>query len=239
MRRQVIICLVTLAVTAALVLPAPTRVSGQAQRTGPGVVALRGGTIVTVTKGTIQNGVVVMRDGKIAAVGGSSTTIPAGAEVIDVTGKFISPGIIDAHSHMANDSINEGGTTVSSMTGIEDVLDPTDVGLYRAVAGGLTSANILHGSANPIGGKNSVIKIRWGVKKASDLIFQGAMPGIKFALGENPKSIVLGQQTGPQRYPATRAGVEYVIRDAFTRAKAYQRDTQFALLPWHSQSCQG
>ena len=181
---------------------------------------------MTVTKGTIQNGVVVMRDGKIAAIGGSNTSIPAGAEVIDVTGKFISPGIIDAHSHMANDSINEGGTTVSSMTGIEDVLDPTDINLYRAVAGGLTSANILHGSANPIGGKNSVIKIRWGAKKASDLVFQGAMPGIKFALGENPKDIVPGQSTAPRRYPTTRAGVEYVIRDAFTRAKAYQKEWQ-------------
>jgi imidazolonepropionase-like amidohydrolase len=224
-RRQVI-CLLTLAVTAAFVLPASTPVSGQAQRAVPRVVALRGGTVVTVTKGTIANGTVVMRDGKIAAVGGPGTDIPTGADVINVTGKFISPGIIDAHSHMANDSINEGGTTVSSMTGIEDVLDPTDVSLYRAVAGGLTSANILHGSANPIGGKNSVIKIRWGAKKASDLIFQGAMPGIKFALGENPKSIVLGQQTGPQRYPASRAGVEYVIRDAFTRAKAYQKEWQ-------------
>ncbi len=225
MRRQVI-CLLTLAATAALVLPASTRVSGQAQRTSPGVVALRGGTVVTVTKGTIQNGIVVLRDGKIAAVGGPNTEIPAGAEVVDATGKFISPGIIDAHSHMANDSINEGGTTVSSMTGIEDVLDPTDLNLYRAVAGGLTSANILHGSANPIGGKNSVIKIRWGAKKASDLIFQGAMPGIKFALGENPKDIVLGQSTAPRRYPTTRAGVEYVIRDAFTRAKAYQKEWQ-------------
>ena len=225
MRRQAI-CLLTLAATAVLTLPASTRVSGQAQRTSPGVVALRGGTIVTVTKGTIQNGTVVLRDGKIAAVGGPNTEVPAGAEVVDATGKFISPGIIDAHSHMANDSINEGGTTVSSMTGIEDVLDPTDINLYRAVAGGLTSANILHGSANPIGGKNSVIKIRWGAKKASDLLFQGAMPGIKFALGENPKDIVLGQSTGPRRYPATRAGVEYVIRDAFTRAKAYQKEWQ-------------
>ena len=225
MKRQVI-CLLTLAITAAFVLPAGTRVSGQAQRATPGIVALRGGTVVTVTKGTIQNGVVVMRDGKITAVGGNNTSIPDGAEVIDVTGKFISPGIIDAHSHMANDSINEGGTTVSSMTGIEDVLDPTDINLYRAVAGGLTSANILHGSANPIGGKNSVIKIRWGAKKASDLVFQGAMPGIKFALGENPKDIVLGQSTAPRRYPTTRAGVEYVIRDAFTRAKAYQKEWQ-------------
>ena len=126
------------------------------------VVAIRGGTVLTVTRGTIQNGIVVLRDGKIAAVGGRDTAIPSGAEVIDASGRFVSPGIIDAHSHIAADSINEGGTTVSSMTGIEDVLDPTDVNLFRDLAGGLTVANVLHGSANPIGGKNSVIKLRWG-----------------------------------------------------------------------------
>ncbi|MBA2257704.1 MAG: amidohydrolase family protein, partial [Acidobacteria bacterium] len=164
-----------------------------------------------------------MRDAKIAAVGGPDTNVPAGAEVVDVTGRFVSPGIIDAHSHIANDSINEGGTTVSSMTGMHDVLDPTDLSIYRDLAGGLTTANILHGSANPIGGKNAVIKLRWGVKRASDLVFEGAMPGIKFALGENPKDLRQGQLTGPRRYPLTRQGVEYVIRDAFTRARAYQK----------------
>ena len=149
--------------------------------------------------------------------------MPSGAEVFDASGKFVSPGIIDAHSHIAADSINEGGTTVSSMTGIEDVLDPTDISIYRDLAGGLTTANVLHGSANPIGGKNSVIKLRWGKTRADELLFEGAMPGIKFALGENPKDMRQFGQTGPRRYPMTRAGVEFVIRDAFTRAKAYQR----------------
>jgi imidazolonepropionase-like amidohydrolase len=198
-------------------------ISGQASR--PAVVALRGGTIVTVTKGTIRNGTVLMRDGKIAAVG-ANVAIPAGAEVIDVTGKFVSPGIIDAHSHIAADAINEGGTTVSSMTGIEDVLDPTDISIYRDLAGGLTVANVMHGSANPIGGKNAVIKLRWGKTRAQELLFEGAMPGIKFALGENPKDITLGQRNSPVRYPITRAGVEFVIRDAFTRAKAYKKAWQ-------------
>ena len=115
--------------------------------------------------------------------------VPSGAEVIDATGKFISPGIIDCHSHIAADSINEGGTTVSSMTGIEDVFDPTDVDIYRDLAGGVTTANVLHGSANPIGGKNYVIKLRWGKPRAEDFAFEGAMPGIKFALGENPKDM--------------------------------------------------
>jgi imidazolonepropionase-like amidohydrolase len=213
----------TLALAIAVFLPSAGRVDGQALNRGPRVVALRGGTVLTVTKGTIQNGTVVLRDGKIAAVGGPETTVPAGADVVDVSGRFVSPGIIDAHSHIANDSINEGGTTVSSMTGMHDVLDPTDVSIYRDLAGGLTTANILHGSANPIGGKNAVIKLRWGVKRAQELVFEGAMPGIKFALGENPKDLRQGQLTGPRRYPLTRQGVEYVIRDAFTRAKAYQK----------------
>jgi imidazolonepropionase-like amidohydrolase len=206
---------------ALLALAAP-----KAQAPRAAVVAIRGGTVLTVTRGTIANGVVVLRDGKIAAVGGAGTAIPAGADVVDATGKFVSPGIIDAHSHIATDAINEGGTTVSSMTGIEDVADPTDVNIYRDLAGGLTTANVLHGSANPIGGKNRVIKLRWGKTRASELVFDGAPPGIKFALGENPKDLRQFGQTGPRRYPVTRPGVEFVIRDAFTRAKAYQRAWQ-------------
>src|SRR5687768_9838998 len=196
-----------------------------AQTTRASVVAIRGGTILTVTRGTIQNGTIVLRDGKIAAIGGSGTDIPSGADIVDAKGRFVTPGIIDAHSHIGADSINEGGTTVSSMTGIEDVLDPTDVAIYRDLAGGLTVANVLHGSANPIGGKNQVIKLRWG-KSARGLVFEGAPPGIKFALGENPKDMRQFGQTGPRRYPVTRPGVEFVIRDAFSRAKAYQREWQ-------------
>ena len=144
----------------------------------------------------------------------SATPIPAGAEVVDASGRFVSPGIIDAHSHIAAESINEGGTTVSSMTGIEDVLDPTDVNIFRDLAGGLTVANVLHGSANPIGGKNAVIKLRWGKTRPSELLFEGAMPGIKFALGENPKDMRRGRRpaAAPRRYPATRPGVE--LRDS-------------------------
>ena len=212
---------VTLCAALMLVSIAGSRPAGQAARQAR-AIALKGGTVVTVTRGTIQNGTVLLRDGKIAAVG-ANVDIPAGADIVDVTGKFISPGIIDCHSHIANDSINEGGTTVSSMTGMQDVLDPTDINIYRDLGGGLTTANILHGSANPIGGKNIVIKLRWGKTRAEDLIFEGAMPGIKFALGENPKDMRQFGQTGPRRYPVTRMGVEFVIRDAFTRAKAYQK----------------
>jgi imidazolonepropionase-like amidohydrolase len=194
-----------------------------------GTVAIRNATILTVTRGTIQNGTIVLRGGKIAAVG-ASVPIPAGADVVDGTGTFVSPGLIDCHSHIAADEINEGGTTVSSMAGIEDVFNPTDVDIYRDLAGGLTTANVLHGSANPIGGRNQVIKLRWGKTRTEDFVFEGAMPGIKFALGENPKRPGGGAGgrfgNGPARYPGTRMGVEYVVRDAFVRAKAYQKEWQ-------------
>ncbi len=194
-RRKVFLALAAVLVLAPL---AAIRIQGSAQASAaqPRVVALRGGTVLTATKGTIPNGTVILRDGKIAAVG-ANVQVPAGAEVIDTTGQFVSPGIIDAHSHIANDAINEGGTTVSSMTGMEDVIDPTDINIYRDLAGGLTVANILHGSANPIGGKNQVIKLRWGKTRAEEIVFEGAMPGIKFALGENPKDMPIGQADRP------------------------------------------
>jgi imidazolonepropionase-like amidohydrolase len=228
--RRLPLRLLSLGVLIVSIALAGTRTQGQsaaqigaAQAGQAGLVALRGGTVFTVTKGTIPNGTVLLKDGKITAVG-ANVPIPAGATVVDTTGQFVTPGLIDAHSHIANDAINEGGTTVSSMTGMEDVLDPTDINIYRDLAGGLTTANVLHGSANPIGGKNQVIKLRWGKTRADDIKFEGAMPGIKFALGENPKDMATGNaQPGPRRYPMTRMGVEFVIRDAFTRAKAYQK----------------
>ncbi|HXW08626.1 MAG TPA: amidohydrolase family protein [Vicinamibacterales bacterium] len=225
MRRSNAIRVLALAAAITLITFAGTRTAGQAPAAGNRVVALRGATLLTVTNGTIADGTIVLRDGRIVALG-AKVEIPAGAEVIDVAGRFVTPGLVDAHSHIAADAINEGGTTVSSMTGMQDVLDPTDVNIYRDLAGGLTTANVLHGSANPIGGKNAVIKLRWGKTRASDLLFEGAMPGIKFALGENPKDMLTGPSQGPRRYPATRMGVEFVIRDAFTRAKAYQKSWQ-------------
>lgn len=199
----------------------PGTAAAQVAQPAP-VLAIRGATVFTVTNGTIPNGTVIVRDGKIAEVG-PNLQVPQGAEVVDATGKFLTPGIVDAHSHIAAESINEGGTTVSSMTATDDILDPTDVNIYRDLAGGCTMANVLHGSANPIGGTNTVIKLRWGKTRLEELRFDGAVPGLKFALGENPKRQGSGQGRGPRRYPATRQGVEFVIRDAFTRAKAYQK----------------
>ena len=223
MTKRLVSVLVVVACLVAAALERP-----RAQTPAPSVVAIRNATLLTVTRGTIQNGTIVLRDGKIAALG-ANVSVPAGADVIDASGRFVSPGIIDCHSHIAADSINEGGTTVSSMTGIEDVFNPSDVDIYRDLAGGLTVANVLHGSANPIGGKNYVIKLRWGKNRAEDFAFEGAMPGIKFALGENPKRRGGGAGApagNAPRYPGTRMGVEYVIRDAFNRAKLYQKEWQ-------------
>jgi imidazolonepropionase-like amidohydrolase len=167
----------------------------------PGMVLIQNATILTVTHGNIEHGSILIRDGKIAAVG-AELKAPEGAAIIDATGQYVMPGIIDCHSHIAVDgSVNEAGPAVSSMANIADVLNPDDIDIYRDLAGGVTTANILHGSANPIGGQTVVIKLRWG-KPASELTFQGALPGIKFALGENPKHSNFPSPPGvTPRYP--------------------------------------
>ena len=177
---------------------------------------IRNATVLTASRGTLENTDILVRDGKIAEIG-TALSAPAGATVVDATGKYVTPGIFDAHSHMAALSINEGTVNISSMVTIEDVLRPEDVGMYRALAGGVTTINILHGSANPVGGGNSVIKLRWGAD-AADLRV-GARKGIKFALGENTK-----RDRNPDRYPATRMGVQDVIRQAFLDAREYMEE---------------
>lgn len=185
---------------------------------------IQNANVITVTKGTFK-GSVLIENGKIKELG-EKVLVPAGAVVVDAQGQYLMPGIIDAHSHIGADAINEGSVSVSSMVGIEDVLNPSMISIYRALAGGTTSANILHGSANAIGGKCQLIKLRWG-KDAETMKFAGAKPSIKFALGENPKrrGSVSGGTPGSAslRYPATRMGVEDVIRKAFTDAKEYQQ----------------
>ena len=188
----------------------------------PPVVLIQNATLLTITHGTIEHGSILIRDGKIAAVG-QSIKAPDGAQIIDAAGQYVMPGIIDCHSHIAVDGdVNEGSISVSSMANIADVLNPEDVDIYRDLAGGVTAANILHGSANSIGGQTIVIKLRWG-QPASKLPFEGALPGIKFALGENPKRSNFGGLPGPRRYPTTRMGVEETIRAAFTEARDYKK----------------
>jgi imidazolonepropionase-like amidohydrolase len=134
------------------------------------------------------------------------------------------PGIIDAHSHSAAEAINEGTNSITAEVRMADVLEKDDLALYRELAGGVTTLNILHGSANTIGGQNMVVKLRYGMP-AESLFFQGAPSGIKFALGENVRQsnrpVIPGR---PRRYPVTRMGVEELLRDAFTRAREYQRE---------------
>lgn len=187
-------------------------------------ILIKNATLLTITHGNIEHGSILIRDGKIAEVG-TDLKAPDGATVIDANGQYVMPGIIDCHSHIAIDGgVNEGSISVSSMANIADVLDPDDMSIYDDLSGGVTTANVLHGSANAIGGQTVVIKLRWG-KPASQLPFEGALPGIKFALGENPKRSNFTPPPGIEpRYPATRLGVEETIRAAFIEAREYKRE---------------
>ncbi|MGC8792906.1 MAG: amidohydrolase, partial [Bryobacteraceae bacterium] len=147
-------------------------------------IVIRNAHVLTVTKGSFQ-GSILMRDGKIVEAG-PKIAIPPDAQVIEAGGQYVMPGIIDPHSHIASESTNEGSVSVSSMVSIGDVLDPEDIAIYRALAGGVTTIAVMHGSANAVGGQSTVIKLRWG-RDARGLLFEGAPPILKFAMGENPK----------------------------------------------------
>ncbi len=178
---------------------------------------IRNATVWTSEKdGILQNTDVLVQNGKIAAVG---KNISAGnALVIDGTGKHLTAGIIDEHSHIAAASINEGGQSVTSEVRIGDNLDPDDIDIYRQLSGGVTTSHILHGSANTIGGQTQLIKLRWGAND-NDLKFKGADGFIKFALGENVKRTPAQNNN---RFPDSRMGVQQVQLDAFTRARDYE-----------------
>src|SRR5438045_3225299 len=149
--------------------------SGATPPDASSVILIQNATVMTVSHGTIEHGSVLIKDGKIAEIG-QSIKAPAGAQVIDASGQFVIPGIIDCHSHIAAESINEGSVSVSSMVNMAEILNPDDIDIYRDLAGGVTAANILHGSANSIGGQTLVIKLRWG-QPAAKLPFEGALPG--------------------------------------------------------------
>ncbi|MEO5945920.1 MAG: amidohydrolase family protein [Chitinophagaceae bacterium] len=183
-------------------------------------ILIKNATVWTNEKeGVLQNSDVLIKNGKIAAVGKNLSD--ASAKNIDGTGKHVTAGIIDEHSHIAAASINEGGQSVTSEVRIADNLNPDDVNIYRQLSGGVTTSHILHGSANVIGGQTQLIKLRWGAN-AEDLKFKGSDGFIKFALGENVKRSAA--PLGNNRYPDTRMGVEQVLIDAFTRAKDYQKE---------------
>ncbi|GAA4281163.1 amidohydrolase family protein [Gaetbulibacter aestuarii] len=165
--------------------------------------------------GILKNTDVLVKDGKIAKIGKDLSN--SKAKIIDATGKHLTAGIIDEHSHIATSSVNEGGQNSSAEVSIEDVIDEKSIAIYRDLAGGVTSIQILHGSANPIGGRSAIIKLKWG-ESANNLIFDNSPKFIKFALGENVKQSNWGSRS---RFPQSRMGVEQVYMDYFTRAKEY------------------
>lgn len=182
-------------------------------------------------KGRIARGYLWVKDGKVQALGEGDPAPGLGGEgvrTIDAMGKHLSPGMIDCHSHTGiSGGVNEGGQAVTAEVRIQDVTNPDPVAWYQQLAGGTTAVNNLHGSANAIGGQSQTNKIRWGCPHPDDMHIEGAIPGIKFALGENPRRSNrgpgrdVGGAAAESRYPATRMGVEMLIRDRFTAAKEY------------------
>jgi len=183
----------------------------------PENLLIKNATVWTNEKdGVLENTDVLVKNGKIAKIGKNLSD--ESAKVIDGTGKHLTAGIIDEHSHIAAASINEGAQSVTSEVRIGDNLNPEDINIYRQLSGGVTSSHILHGSANTIGGQTQLIKLRWGAND-DDLKFKGADPFIKFALGENVKRTT---SQNNNRFPDTRMGVDQVLDDAFARAKDYE-----------------
>lgn len=183
-------------------------------------VVVRGATVWTQGRlGRLEVADLHVAGGRIRAIG-RDLAVPRGTLEIDARGKHVSPGIIDAHSHIAiARGVNEGSDSVTSEVRVGDALDPTDISIYRQLAGGVTSAHLLHGSANTIGGQAQLIKLRWG-EDAEGLRFDGAPPTIKFALGENVKQANWGESFNT-RYPQTRMGVQELLRDSFIAARDY------------------
>ncbi|MBX7125440.1 MAG: amidohydrolase [Cyclobacteriaceae bacterium] len=182
-----------------------------------GSVVIRNGTVLTVTKGTQDKTDVLIVDGKITQIG-KGLSAPAGARVIDASGLFVMPGIIDPHSHIALEDINEATAPVTAEVFTGDAIDPMQVMIYRALAGGVTTIHAMHGSANAIGGQCETLKLRYGTTDPEALRMEGAPRTIKFALGENPTRVHGG---GYGIVPRTRMGVEFVIRKAFSDARDY------------------
>ncbi len=182
-------------------------------------VVIKNATVMTVTHGNIKNGSVYIKDGKIAAVG-ATVNAPASATVIDAQGKYLTPGIIDSHSHIAlDDDVNEATSPVTPHMMMKDAFDYQDKAIYRALAGGVTTSLLLHGSANMIGGQAVVIKHKYGDSRDA-LLFPNAPRSIKFASGENPKR-VYGDRN---QLPSTRMGNFAVQREALVQAQDYMRE---------------
>ena len=182
-------------------------------------VVIKNAIVMTVTHGKIQNGSVYIKDGKIVAVG-ENVNAPSSASVIDAGGKYLTPGIIDSHSHIAlDDDVNEATSPVTPQMMMMDAFDYQDKAIYRALAGGVTTSLLLHGSANMIGGQAIVIKHKYGENRDA-MLFPGAPRSIKFASGENPKRVYGSRD----QLPSTRMGNFEVQREALVQAQEYMRD---------------
>ena len=185
----------------------------------PAEFVIRNATVLTASHGRIEHGSIYVKNGKIAAVG-QSVNAPGGMPTFDVNGAFVTPGIIDPHSHMAlDDDVNEATSPVVPQMMMKDAFFYTDKEIYRALAGGVTSALLLHGSADMIGGQAVVIKTKYGLSR-DEMLFPGAPQSIKFASGENPKR-VFGDKN---QLPSTRMGNFEVMREAFVQAQEYRRN---------------
>lgn len=186
-----------------------------------GSVHIKNATVITITDGNLEDSDVLIEDGIITEIGQDLDT-PNGVDEVDASGKYVMPGIIDAHSHIAAVDINEATDPVTAQVSMENSIDPNDVAMYRALAGGVTSIQLLHGSANVIGGQGETMKMRYG-QNQEGLRFEEAPRTIKFALGENPTR-VHGQ--GSEILPRTRMGVEEVVRNKFDEAIDYRRNRE-------------
>ncbi|ARK11722.1 amidohydrolase family protein [Fibrella sp. ES10-3-2-2] len=194
---------------------------GNAQKPQAQTTLIKNATVWTNEAAGVQaNMDVLVTDGKIAQIG-KNLPAPASGSVIDGTGKHLTNGIIDEHSHIALVSINEGSQSSTAEVRMSDAINPDDVNIYRQLAGGVTSSQLLHGSANAIGGQSAIVKLKWG-EPASNMLIKGADGFIKFALGENVKQSS-AQPAGQVRFPVTRMGVEQVYMDHFMRAKEYAK----------------
>lgn len=181
----------------------------------PSAILVQNATIWTMgEQGIMENADILMRDGEVVEVG-QNLSAPRRATVIDAEGKHVTPGLIDPHIHSGTDAVNEVGNAIVPEVRISDVLNINNIWMYRQLAGGLTTTHVMHGSANPIGGQNAPIKLRWGAL-SHDLNFENAPRTVKFALGENPKRV------GNNRYPDTRMGTQHIIADRFSQARDYE-----------------
>jgi imidazolonepropionase-like amidohydrolase len=192
---------------------------GQSAAAAHHEVVIKNATVMTVTHGNIKNGSIYIKDGKIAAVG-EAVNAPASATVIDAGGKYLTPGIVDSHSHIAlDDDVNEATSPITPQMMMKDAFDYQDKAIYRALAGGVTTSLLLHGSANMIGGQAVVIKHKYGAAR-DEMLFPNAPRSIKFASGENPKRVYGSRD----QLPSTRMGNFAVQREALVQAQDYMRE---------------